>query len=161
MHGLTLLGQKALDFHKLLTTEITFFDHAESADEFSRGDLIWIREPWRTFSSLDGTEDDQIWHPGARRGAWITFDAGGPSLSIAKRVGERRGPPQYHYGGQDLRCPGRLRPAATMPRWASRSCAIITDMLVAADGMTSCTMLMVRPFAENIDDLISSGGEEQ
>lgn len=142
----TLTGARALHFHQKRITKIWLPLKLGDRMRFRMGDVLWIREPWRTFVSLDGAEDDGIWHPQARRGAGVAFDAGGPGLSISRRICEERDRPDYHYGDRDdLSGFGRLRPAATMPIWASRSFGIV---------LSSCARSVVNQHVQSIGDLV-------
>ncbi len=151
-HPLPLTAARALDFHRDGEASISL--SVKEAASINQGDGFWIAEPWRTFVSLDGTDEDDVWHSRARRGAGVAYDAGGPGLSIRKRIGEERGAPDYHYGEREnLTAFGRLRPAFLMPRWASRSTAVISDILLT----DTHAIFGVRTIAGNVDDLIARG----
>lgn len=64
-------------------------------------DHLWVREAWRTYSSLDGIPPRNIEH-----GAGIQYEARGTNLAIGEV--------------NNLCGMGKLRPSMFMPRWASR-----------------------------------------
>lgn len=140
-------------------------------------DFFWVREPWRTFVSLDNAEANEVWNPLSRRGAGLMFDDG-DGLSIARRVfDEENAAPRYHYGPREVARPfGRLRSASTLPRWGSRVCAKIKTVKVvfatdrnvvdldalpynqsAWERSPTVAVFDVSPILGNIDDLIAQG----
>lgn len=87
------------------------------------GDVIAVLEDWRTFVSLDAELSQDVWRPGQARGAGIAYEAGG-GMSLSK--GEPR---SASFGDRDdMAAFGRLRPAAEMPKWASRISMEVTGV---------------------------------
>ena len=75
----------------------------------SPGDLLWVRETWRTIARFDDKSPKQIEE--LARNAEVPAQWTGLEYMDGKRVSwEVDGPNQ----------PGRLRPSIHMPRWASR-----------------------------------------
>lgn len=75
------------------------------------GDRLWVREAWRTYSSLDGCKPSNIIH-----GAGIQYEAAGTNI--------------HNDNGDYLLGMGKLRPSIFMPRWSSRILLEITDVRV-------------------------------
>lgn len=75
------------------------------------GDLIWVREAWRTTESIDHCAPRNI-----VSGACIQYECGGTNL-----VGDNC---DHLFGA------GRYRSSIFMPRWASRITLSITDVRV-------------------------------
>jgi hypothetical protein len=89
------------------------------------GERLWVREPWRTFVSLDTVKPRDLLEGG--RGAGVRYEAGG-SLSIGKEPDRAR-----HYSNESDDNPGamgKLRQSMFMPRWASRLMLTVTDVRV-------------------------------
>jgi hypothetical protein len=89
----------------------------------SVGDLLWVREHWRTFVSLDDTAPRDLYVPG-ERGVGVMFIADGGGLAITRDGGRTMGP------REDVSAFGRLRMGMHLPRWASRTTLEVTDVRV-------------------------------
>lgn len=88
------------------------------------GDLIWVRESWRTYVSLDLTKPVDLWSPEEERGAAFFYEAGG-GMFISRGVGDRT------WGQDDERLPegaGKRRSSLHLPRWGSRLTLRVTDV---------------------------------
>ena len=75
------------------------------------GELLWVREAWRTYASLDHLKPSQI-----AQGAGVQYEAGGNN--IAGEIADR------------LHGLGRYRSGRFMPRWASRIMLEVTDVRI-------------------------------
>ena len=88
------------------------------------GDMLWVREAWRTFVSLDDVAPRDLLN--GRRGAGVRYEADGMTMAVAKG-GER-------FMGiiepADMAPYGRVRASMHMPRWASRLTLMVTDVRV-------------------------------
>ena len=88
------------------------------------GDLIWCRESWRTYASLDGVKPSEVWGADQERGAAIFYAAGG-SQFITKGPGPRTWSQDDESGHPGA---GKLRPSLFLPRWGSRLTLRVTDV---------------------------------
>lgn len=81
--------------------------HVQARIRFAIGDLLWVRESWRT-----ELRNDDITPRDLRHGVPVYYEAGG--------------------GGEETipECAGRLRPSIHMPRWASRITLKVTGVKV-------------------------------
>ncbi|EFO33804.1 PmgT [Roseibium sp. TrichSKD4] len=87
------------------------------------GDLLYVREAWKTFVSLDKVKPSELLND--KRGAGILYLADNAGLSLSAN-GERH----ESQVREDLNAFGRLRPGMHMPRWASRITLKVTDVRV-------------------------------
>lgn len=91
-------------------------------------DRLYVREAWRTFTSLETTRPTDLLHVpnGPRRGAGVRYETDGAHLAMSA-CDER-----YSDAGHDhdMRAWGRLRPSIHMPRWASRLTLAVSDVRV-------------------------------
>lgn len=89
------------------------------------GDLLYVKESWRTAKSLDDLDGtniaDKCLNAGYRK-PWtpMQFEADGYRCSNWRGFGS----------GDEIATPGRYRHARFMPRWASRLTLRITDVRV-------------------------------
>jgi hypothetical protein len=95
------------------------------------GDVVWIREPWRTFASFDKVPPRDLWRPNGERGAGIRYEAGG-GMYIADR-GDRW---LFDFAVWDIdgkpTAFGKYRASMHMCRHFSRMTIEITDVGVEA-----------------------------
>ncbi len=91
------------------------------------GDLVYVKEAWRTFVSLDNTRPSGIWSADGERGAGIAYEAGG-HLTISRGTGDR----EYRFSSEseDPAPFGRKRPAMYMPAAFSRITLQILEVRV-------------------------------
>lgn len=93
-----------------------------------RGDLLWVREPWRVGKPHDHKRPSEILGPLVKRGKGVTvlYEAGGwRSVGPADRV-----EPIYLDDEPMPKWAGKYRHARFMPRWASRLTLRITEIRV-------------------------------
>lgn len=88
------------------------------------GDLIWVRESWRTYVSLDEVAPVDLWKPGLARGAALFYEAGG-GMNIT-----RGGRPHEwsQHDEDDHPGAGRLRASMHLPKWGSRITLRVTSV---------------------------------
>lgn len=86
------------------------------------GDLVWVKEAWRTMISLDALTPSELWSPEMERGAGIHYEAGG-SAYISRGVSDDRPLVVGSLDQDDGPMPayaGRLRAAMHLPMIFSR-----------------------------------------
>lgn len=91
------------------TRRLGLKNYAELCPYGRPGDLLYVRETWRTYKTLDHLRPSQI-----RSGAGIEYTAGGTNVR----------------GEETLLGMGKTRTSIHMPRWASRLTLRITDVRV-------------------------------
>ena len=88
------------------------------------GDLIWVRESWRTYVSLDGEKPSRVWTPDGTRGAAIFYEAGGDQfISKPPHALEWSQSDESEHPGA-----GKLRPSMFLPAWGSRLTLKVTEV---------------------------------
>ncbi len=87
------------------------------------GDMLWVREAWRTFVSIDKVAPRDLLN--GKRGAGVRYEADGMTLGIAKDGKRYMG-----VADADRTAYGRVRASMHMPRWASRLTLVVTDVRV-------------------------------
>lgn len=92
---------------------------------FEVGDRLWVKEDWRTFVSLDGTDPSEVWSKDQERGAGVAYVAGG-GLSIMKSTHEYL----FNDARGDLSPFGKVRARMFMPKWVSRLTLVVTEVRV-------------------------------
>lgn len=99
--------------------------HNALRSPFLAGDVLAVKEEWRTFVSLDEVPSDSVWAPEMERGAGIAY-IDGTGLSVTKSE-----PRHTSFGDREDMSPfGKLRPADEMPSWASRMSIEITSVSI-------------------------------
>lgn len=91
------------------------------------GDLIWVKEAWRTMVSLDKVPPRDLWSPTEERGAGIHFEAGGNGY-IARGLSDA---PRFLQVQDDIEpgpWHGRLRSSMHMPMAFSRLTLRVVDV---------------------------------
>ncbi len=88
------------------------------------GDRIWVRETWRCGASFDRMRADTILDVAQPGPFMIAYEAGGSSLiEWTDRV-------KHDQGDKDHGLGGKKRPSMFMPRWASRTTLIVTNVRI-------------------------------
>jgi hypothetical protein len=96
--------------------------------KYEIGDLLYVREPWRTFASFDSTCEDHMPKNllAGGRGAGIRYEAGG-GLSIGKEPGREF---LRDEDERDMAPYGKFRQAMHMPRVVSRLTLVVDGVYI-------------------------------
>lgn len=85
-----------------------------------KGDVLWVREAWRTSKCVDDKPGSVLETPGNGYGWPVWCEADG----VEHRWGGKA------QGGPGFTAPGRYRHARFMPRWASRLMLRVSDVRI-------------------------------
>lgn len=88
---------------------------------YEKGDILWVKETWSTFSGLDKLKPTEMWKQGGDRGVCFNYAAGG-SMSISKD-----GIRTYDTVASLFEVYGKTRVSLHLPTFGSRQTIVIEE----------------------------------